>query len=244
MQRTTRTMMIAGGLLAAAGTLAWAALATPAAPAAEARQPAGPSIATIDSFRVMRALLQSPESVAAREEMARQYQNQLDLYEQQDIALAQEMNTLEADEARYQQIMQERQRLGQMYQQVAQQANFAIDQFSAQQAIEAFGKIRQTGVQVATEAGYSHLMSSAGRYDELVGSGTTAAMQEILSRPVLMAPSEDDITVRVMNTLGVTDPVPQQTPAGPVPLDPDAGLDHGDHDGHDHSEDDGHDHGG
>lgn len=238
MQRTTRTMMIAAGLLAGAGTLAWAALATPSAPAVRAHQPATPTIATIDSFRVLRALLQSPESVLAREEIARQYQNQLDLYEQQDVALAQEMNTLEADEARYQQIMQERQRLGQMYQQVAQQANLAIDQFSAQQAVEAFGTIRQTGVQVATDAGYSHLMSSAGRYDELVGSGTTAAMQEILSRPVLMAPSDDDITLRVMNALGVTDPTPQQTPAGPMPADPDAGLEDG------HSIDDGHDHGG
>ncbi len=233
-----KTKWIAGGALAivlGAGALAWQDSAGGAGSATSNAAPAPATIATIDVFRCLQAYMLRPEMVAARDAQNTEFQateaeirtrienNQQRLrgLAQGDPQFALTRSAIEAD--------------SQAYNAFRQQATLNAQALAVAQSTEAFIEVQEQASALAGELGYSHLISGKLDASDLMGesgptSQSTAQMiQELLARPVLLAPAGDDITERVLEAMDILqyeaeldaaasdpDALPEPTPA-PAP---------------------------
>jgi len=92
------------------------------------------------------------------------------------------------------QLQQRYQQTAYQFQELQRQASMAFDRFSANQAADAYAQLHEQAVALAEERGYSHLIATrhSGEIDDRGNLSTVT--QEILARPMMLAPEGHDIT--------------------------------------------------
>lgn len=193
---------VAGGmavLVLAGGASAWSDSGSPAM--AESR------FATVDLFRALQAYMKRPDFEQARKDQNDQLvareselrtriqsnQQRLQLLAPNDPQLATTQAALQADSQAYREFQQTAQMMAQ---------NLAIDQ-----STRAFLAVHKESVALAQSMGYSHLLATRLDVSELMtedgpmATSTSQIIQELLARPVLMAPAGDDLTEQLMQRM-------------------------------------------
>ncbi len=198
--RTMATLGLCGVLLVGAGSAL-------SAGRGDTRARVEVRIATVDIFRALQAYMQRPEYEQARQAQTdqlvareaelrtriQQNQQKLQLLTPNDPELATTQAALQADTQAYREFQQTAQMMAQ---------GLAIEQ-----STRAFIEVHEQARALATELGYTHLLAtrldtSDLMSDEGATSQTTSQIiQELLARSVLMAPSEDDLTDRLMERM-------------------------------------------
>jgi len=173
--------------------------------------------ATIDVFALLERALDLPDFAQARDTLQTDLQAQGAAMEAQLQKLNDELGVLVPGDPAINQKQTQLQTLYQQYQSFQQQAPQRFDQLAAQQGSEAYWMIVRRAREIATERGYTHLLVSRSKADEFVSGNVSQAMQEILARPVIMAPAGDDLTDVLMDDL--------KLPPAPEPAATDATTD-------------------
>lgn len=203
--RSSRSILLAAGL--AASTLfavsAYHAGAQQGAAAAAARQIAPAKIATVDLIGILQRLVESPEYVAARTAVEEEWSAQIQPLEAELRQMQDQLGAAGQDDPNAATLRTQFQAKFQQYQQLSQQSQQAIQQIQLQQLTEGYEKITAAADAVAQREGYTHVMIT--RSDE-AGIQPQTLFQDILSRPVLTAPAEDDITDKIIAELNIPEP--------------------------------------
>ncbi len=198
--RTMATLGLCGALLVGAGSALSAA-------GGHAQTQVDARFATVDVFRALQAYMQRPEYEQARQAQTdqlvareaelrtriQQNQQKLQLLTPNDPELATTQAALQADTQAYREFQQTAQMMAQ---------GLAIDQ-----STRAFLEVHAQATALAKELGYTHLLatrldtSNLMSEDGATSQTTSQIIQELLARPVLMAPVEDDITDQLMERM-------------------------------------------
>lgn len=207
MRSTTRNLIVGSlGLATAAGAVAWSA---GRATADAVLAPAPSSLAVVDTLTLVQQLLLTDDYAPAREEQAAQIQAQLGAMQEDLQVLQTELQSANPQDPTAQQKYQQFQQRLQAFQQAQQQQGAAFNAFSATQAVEVYGRIRDAVDAVAEREGYTHVIASRLDADiDLTNENATLATvtQEILARPLLGGVKVNDITAAVRSELGLPEP--------------------------------------
>lgn len=220
--RATGRVMVCCGLAVFAG-LGLAALPLRAqgnaAPVHEQR------LATVDTIKLLRWSMQSPESIAERNALTENIRARLGAIEQQWTTLNAANGALAAGDPQIEVNSQQMQILAQQYGDLQQSSEAAMDQLQANQVRGVYERIVKASQDMATTLGYSHVLSSPLAIEGDAFANTAVAMQSLVGRPVLVAPASDDLTLRVAAALNIADPAPlnDSPTTGPEGGVPDAG---------------------
>lgn len=153
-------------------------------------------IATCDVFSVMQALVESerfkPRRVAEQEKA----RNELKEIAGQIGALEQQLKSMDPKDEKTIEVFRE----FNLKKELFTERQKELDEFLGDQFVEAYEEVRKAANAVAEREGYTHVLVTRGR-DEKVNNDMEQVTQQMLSRPVLRSPVQDDITDRVLGEL-------------------------------------------
>ena len=93
-----------------------------------------------------------------------------------------------------------------------------MEAFNVSQLGEAYRAVHEAAAAMADKLGYTHVVASKMGPTTLRSLTVNNAVQEMIARPVVKAPAEDDITQRLIDGMGLTNVVaPEVTPPAPEP---------------------------
>lgn len=163
-------------------------------------------IATVDTFEVLQLQLNTEQFISQRRALEQQFRDAVAPLEEQDSALQSQLAELAPTNPQVPQLQSQRQQLFQQFNQLRQQLALASDRLSAEQATVAYRQVHEQVNKVAQQMGYSHVLSTRLVVDEMAPIDSNSAMQEILGRPVLVAPDTADITDAVLEAMNLERP--------------------------------------
>lgn len=165
-------------------------------------------VATVDTIKLLRWSMQSPESIAERNALNENIRVRLGAIEQQWTTLNTANSGLPAGDPQIEVNTQQMQVLAQQYGELQQSSEAAMDQLQANQVLAVYERIVKASQDMATTLGYSHVLSSPLSIEADSFVNTAVAMQSLVGRPVLVAPESDDLTLRVASALNIAEPAP------------------------------------
>ena len=165
-------------------------------------------IATVDLLTLLEDMLQTEDFKPARDAYREEWETRLDALQTQLQQIETELRMSSPQDPGVRALQQQYQQTGFEFQQVQREAAMGFDQFNAEQAAEAYQTLHAEAKALADSMGYSHLMVSR-QEGEITERGNLATVtQEILARPVVLAPDADDLTARLREKLSI--PVPPE----------------------------------
>ncbi|GIK20157.1 MAG: hypothetical protein BroJett004_23210 [Planctomycetota bacterium] len=198
--------LLAVGLRPATGTLS----PTPAG-GAEVR------IATVDTLSLLERLMETEAYRLEREQHTSSWNDQLKAMSENIQALEARLIAMTPQDPAAQDVYGQYQSQQQAIQELQQRAYADVDEFSARQLADGYRKLHEACNRVATERGYTHVVSTRLAIDELREVGTNILLQEVMIRPLLRAPAGDDLTDAIADAL--------QLPEAADAVGPNAGED-------------------
>ncbi len=198
--------LLAVGLRPATGTLS----PTPAG-GAEVR------IATVDTLSLLERLMETEAYRLEREQHTTSWNDQLKAMSENIQALEARLIAMTPQDPAAQEVYGQYQSQQQAIQELQQRAYADVDEFSARQLADGYRKLHEACNRVATERGYTHVVSTRLAIDELREVGTNILLQEVMIRPLLRAPAGDDLTDAIADAL--------QLPEAADAVGPNAGED-------------------
>jgi Skp family chaperone for outer membrane proteins len=197
----------AAALLIVCGVALGTAVTNLVSPVAFARQPetapAPARTATVDVFGIVEKMIQSDRYMPAREAHNKEQREKLDKLVAELQSLQEKLQGLEPGKAETQTLAQEFDTKRQAFQQAQYDAQASVDKFNTVQLLEVYRLVLDATDKVALEKGYTHVISSRPARAENKSETISAALQEILARPILRAPVSDDLTPQISKELGV-----------------------------------------
>lgn len=212
MNRLALVAVPAAVLAFVAGTYLPAATAREQPPVAAAHS-ATSKIGTIDALAVIAALLPSEKFKPAREAFETEQRARLDKNKG-------EMEEIQKKYAALPDNSPERAALAQEFngkRELEQQVQVAYEKFNTVQVADAYKLVLAAANAVAEQQGFTHVIATRTDPTLVRSENTSGAIQEILARPMLRAPSSDDITSAVMKELKVEAPKPPEATPAPAP---------------------------
>lgn len=215
-----RSMTIVAALAAVCGGIGGASVSALVGERAVA-QPTGTQgvrMATVDVLGVLERMLESELYRPARDEATAAWNDQLQSLGTERDALVQTLQTMDPQDPAAQQAYEQYQALGQRMYALQQEAQTAIDRFSAEQLADAYRKVYDAARAVAAREGFSHVFASRMSAEDIKAESTNVIVQEVLARPMLMSGEGEDLTALVVAELNIpeTDPLPG---VGPEPAE-------------------------
>jgi Skp family chaperone for outer membrane proteins len=177
-------------------------------------------IATIDTYLLAEKLMNRAELADARKAIDSTYQPQLEGIEKDVQQLDTRLTPLQRtpNDPQVQPLLEQRQNQVQKYQELVQKLNQEKEQLLAGQLGVVYREVREAAARLAQERGYTHVI--ANRTLDKTSKAQTAgdALQDMLARPMIVAPSGDDLTTVLATQLNVdlSEPAPAQ-PQGQAP---------------------------
>ncbi len=168
--------------------------------------------ATIDTFKLIRLMIDTPESAAIVEAFNNETEGLLEPIRNRYTELQGLTTTDAANAEQYQAQMQQ---LVSQFQELQQGRQNDLRQLQARIALDAHQKIKAEVETLAASRGYSHVVSApVGPSPE--GLDLAAQAEDRFARLFFIAPMQDDLTQAVMDALNLKEPAPGETPpAGP-----------------------------
>ena len=184
-------------------------------------------IATVDVYRAMRAYMMRPEFDQARQEQNTKIQTREVELRTRIQANQQKMKILVAGDPELATTQSALEADSQAYRELSQTAQFEGQKLAVEQSTRAFMAVHRSATELASSRGYTHLMATSLGVDDMMTNGAPAAqstaqlIQELLARPVLLAPQGDDITDDLMLKMDLlkleqsaSPPTPEPAPGG------------------------------
>jgi Skp family chaperone for outer membrane proteins len=156
-------------------------------------------IAVVALPMIVTELMRSDRYVPDRERLQEEYQGRITEIEEQLRAIVRryegqnpnpEDPAVLEDQRRYQQ-------LGQQMTNLQREAAQAFEQLTAKQLLDAFDLARSATQAVAEDMGYAYAIASVGEDEEMVAGDSSAAVRQMLARPMIHFPERADITPEV-----------------------------------------------
>lgn len=184
---------------------ALAALALVALAFARAQpDPPAPRIASIDLFACVEAVIETPAYANPRVDESNRWTRRLAAIETEMNTAAAQLETLAQNDPTRQAITARLAALQRDYLNTRDQAAATTEAIAARQAAEIDTAVRAIATEIAAERGYSHLVASRAPETNIDPSAVNtirAATQQILARPLLLAPKEHDLTDATLTRL-------------------------------------------
>jgi Skp family chaperone for outer membrane proteins len=220
-QRLTMIAILACG---AAMVVAWSGGAVVAQSGqGQAATPAA-RIATVDVLALAERMMNAQELAGPREELDGRFRPQLEAIEEDvqriDARLTQLQNTPNDPQVRT--LLTQRQTRAEEYQNLIQSHQVQREQLIADQVEAIYARVRAAAERVAGARAYTHVITSRSIGQPMNALTAADALQDMLARPVLVAPEGDDLTAQVAAELGVQ--MAEQPAAAPPLPDPAPGA--------------------
>lgn len=190
---------IAVGLSALALTVAL--LGRPSVPTATAAEQADaigePRIAVCASIRLVNELMNSDRFKPAQTEERNRLQAEIVPIVDQGVALETRLKDIDPSSQEGQEIQHELMRLRQELARKQQETGIRFEQFISEQSREAYALIRDSAIAIAEKRGFNYVLASQNLDDNITEGPVAGVLNDILGRPVLLAPEGADITEEV-----------------------------------------------
>jgi Skp family chaperone for outer membrane proteins len=200
------TLACAAGL-----SLTWHA-ATGSSQTTTAAVPNVAKVATVDILVVVERMVISEEFRTDREKFFADTDKDLQPIIAEIQALEVKAKDLKPDSPELPAMNEQYQKKGQEYQQARRSADQTKERFSTTQVSKAYAKSIAAAREMAISAGYTHVIASRTGELNLRSDNVAGAVQEILARPALLSPAEDDITQKLLTQLGLDKVQPTAVP--------------------------------
>jgi Skp family chaperone for outer membrane proteins len=168
-------------------------------------QDTGPEhrVATVDILQLVEDMLQTEDYKPQREEFRSEWEERINqiVTELEQIQTEAEMMT--QNDPGLMQLQQRYQQLAGQYQQLQQQAGLEFNQFSAEQAADAYAELHTEAAALGEELGYSHVIASRRSSEILDRANLATVTQEMLARPAVLSPESHDLTERLRERLDI-----------------------------------------
>lgn len=174
----------------------------------------GGKIATVDVLEISEKLFMSDRYKPARETMLKEKQGQIETLQAALQDLAQKIQAAGENSPESEPMRQQLQAQSQSFGQIRDMANNDLNALSTQQFSEAYRLVIDTAGAVARLQGYDFVLATRAGPPEFRSKELQGALQEVLARPVIVAPSGADITPAVLKELKL-----DSTPAAATPVD-------------------------
>ena len=198
--RSIRSVLLL--FLAVSALLLWA---LKPAHASEREHVARGPIAVVDTFEVLEYMFEKPEYIEARQAMDAELEQRFSTLRDEALALQATLQGLDQTDPQFAQMSARMNELRQRAQQLDTQSRQDADLLTAQQLVEVFRLIRESSVDVGKDMGYTMVISSRMDFTNIPAQNPSLVAQELLARPVLMVPDEDNITEDVIKAMGLSD---------------------------------------
>lgn len=197
------------------GVLAFAALAL-ATGAGMSRIQADAPPATVDVFKILQELLQTPEYADPRDAARDAALAELSAVEANIKRMSEELQLIpQTEQARGQALYQQLQQQQQVYQGLSQQKSAEFMEFSGQQAAAVYKRIYDAVDIVAEREGYGTVFSTQSGGDIEITNSLNAVTQGIVSRPLIRFSMDHDLTQLVREEIGYEVPVLEEQTVEP-----------------------------
>lgn len=163
-------------------------------------------IATLNVFQVVEKMVQSDRYRPARDALMKEFQGKIDAAKKDVESIANEIITAGQETEKGRALMPQYQSRKMEFDQLQQEMGEKAGEFNTQQLAEAYRLVIETANEIARSRGYTHVITTRGVAAEPIRStNVAAAVQEIMARPVVMFPPQDDLTEAVATQLQVWD---------------------------------------
>lgn len=187
-------------------------------------------IAIVDLLEVSEKLFMSPRYMPTRETMLKEKQEQIKTLQTSLQELGQKIQAMGQNSPDAQALIQQYQAQNEEFTKTRESANKDLDELSTQQFSEAYRLVVETAGSVAKKQGFGYVFATRSGPLQFRSTQLQGALQEVLARPVVMAPDGVDITTAVMKELKLDEvkpavPAPAETPTpapAPAPAAPPA----------------------
>ncbi len=232
MKSHTRTILLTALLCATGvGFVAAKSFSATAAAQGPAVTAAAPRIATVDVLAVVERFVLSDKFTPAREALAAEKNKAMEPIAATLDSIEAKAKLLPANSPELRPLQEQYQQAQQQLDAMSETARREVEAFNVKQLNEAYGTVNDAASALADKLGYTHVLASRNGPTSLRSTTVNNAVQEMIARPVVKAPAEDDLTQRLIDQLGLatvqipdpTKPKPvtaQPVPAQPVPAQP------------------------
>lgn len=190
-------------------------------PAPQATQAAPVRIATVDTLAVVEKLVLSDKYAPARDALALEKNKAIEPLDAKVKDIEAKAKLLPQGAPELKGMQEDYQQTQRQIDQMVEAGRRDLEALNVKQISEAFKTVNEAASAMADKLGYTHVLSSRMGEASLRSGSINLAIQEMIARSVVKAPSEDDLTQRLMNELGVanvTVPAAQPAPsAAPAP---------------------------
>ena len=170
----------------------------PTAIAAEQADAIGePRIAVCASIRLVNELMNSDRFKPAQTEERNRLQAEIVPIVDQGVALETRLKDIDPSSQEGQEIQHELMRLRQELARKQQETGIRFEQFISEQSREAYALVRDSAIAIAEKRGFNYVLASQNLDDTITEGPVAGVLNDILGRPVLMAPEGADITEEV-----------------------------------------------
>jgi Skp family chaperone for outer membrane proteins len=195
--------------IAVVAAIAATLLMTPSVFGTRAAQPSSDHrVATVDLLTLLEDMLQTEDYKPARDAFREEWEGRVTELQNQLQQIQQEIQMGGQGNPNLMQLQRRYQETGYQFQQLSQQAAYEFDQFNADQAAEAYKILNENAASLAEGMGYTHLIASREEAEITERGNLATVTQEILARPIVIAPQGDDLTDRLREKLSI--PVPPE----------------------------------
>lgn len=158
-------------------------------------------IAVVAAIRVMNDLMESERFKPAREELEATLRTEVSQIVDQGKSLEEKLKSIdqESDEAR--QIKQQLIGLQGALGKKQQELGIRYEKFVAEQTRDAYKLVRESAVGIAEDHGFTYVIASQSADDEIVAGPVAGLVNDVLGRPVMLAPADADLTEEVREDL-------------------------------------------
>ncbi len=174
-------------------------------------------IATLDVYSLTERLMSLPEGLASLDAAANSFQVELTTAQKEFEELATRVNTLPKNDPAYEATLKEARDKQVRVQRLQSEIDGAIEGARARLLIGTFKQVTDASSVVAAREGYAYVLNSRSTSRTIETNSVTIALQELLARPMILAPVDSDITERVAAELKLP---PPDAPATPAPASP------------------------
>jgi len=199
------------GLAAVVLIIAFAAFSPKVMGSRQSASAASQKIATVDLLSLLEDMLQTDDYKPGRDAYRAEWETRITDVQSRIQQVETELRMSAPTDPNVRVLQQQYQQFGYEFNQIRNEAGLGFDKFNADQAAEAYELLYTEAVSLAKALGYSHVFVTRTG-GEITERGNLATVtQEILARPLALAPEDDTLTARLRERMQI--PVPPEPEA-------------------------------
>jgi len=173
----------------------------PVSAAKQADDSETPRIATCAIPNIVNLLMTSERFEPTREELAKELEEEMQPLVDEGRRLFEELQGASQDDPAAQAKARRLQSLQREISEKRAEATQKIEKLTAEQIVECYRLARTTAIAIAEDEGFTHVIASVGQDEELSTDSVETVLRQMVSRPMIFSPEDDDITAAVMEDL-------------------------------------------